>query len=306
MVGLVPFIVLLVSSHTVFDCLFYALNQHSNMRVRLVFSLGNKGAIAPFHHQHILTDVLSDAYGEHLPANICFSCLKGQTKVTPLGLSYFSTKVSLVISSSDTAIIDRQLRGVFGKTVIEVGQLMLTPESVSKEEPPIYEEKARFVCISPLVVIPPALGDPDAKRFIAPETDSFSDLLYESTMYRMEQSGLYTPEQITSYFKFQVVPDAEYLLKMKREQKKFARIYALHEGEDSPELRGYTFPFVLYAHPEVQQFIFENGLGECCNQGFGMVDMAEQLFHNRMAPYYFAGRPEHATERTFLPRERVA
>lgn len=276
------------------------------MRIRLVFSLGNKGAIAPFHHQHILTNALADAFGGDLPANLCFSCLKGQTKVTPLGLSYFSTKVSLVISSSSQEVIDQLLKGVFQREVIEVGQLMLTPESVSKEEPPVYEEKTRFVCISPLVILKPVYGDPDAKRFVAPETDSFSDFLYESTMLRMEQSGLYSAEQIASYFRFQLVPDADYLAKMKREQKKFARIYQLTEHEDSPELRGYTFPFTLYAHPDVQQFIFENGLGECCNQGFGMIDMAEQLFHNRMVPYWFEGKPEIAVERTFLPRERVA
>lgn len=277
------------------------------MRVRLVFSLHNKGAVAPFHHQNVLAQMLEEAYGQPLPDNFCYSCLKGQTKVTPLGLSYVSSKVSLVMTSSDKDTIDKVLEGVFKQDAVEVGQLVLLPESVSKEESPVYEEKARYVCISPLVAMKPAMQDDmDAKRFISPETDSFSDMLYESTMMRMEQSGMYTPEQITQYFKFQVVPDAEYLAKMKREQKKFARIYAMDDSEDSAEVRGYTLPFVLYAHPDVQQFVFENGLGECCNAGFGMIDMAEQLFHNRMVPYYFNGRPEPVVERTFLPRERVA
>lgn len=277
------------------------------MRVRLVFTLLNKGAVAPFHHQHILAEVLTKAYGSELPPNICYSCLKGQTKVTTLGLSYFSSKVSLVITSSDKAVIDRLLEGVFKGGQLEIGQLMLTPDSVSMEEPPKLEESSRYVCISPLVVVKGQIGDIEAKRFIAPDTDAFSDLLYESTMIRMERSGRFTPEQISSYFRFQVVPDAAYLAKMKREEKKFARIYQYYDAEGNIiEVRGYTFPFTLYAHPDVQTFLFENGVGEHCNEGFGMIDLAEQLFHNRIVPYHLHFHKVEMAERGIMPRERVA
>jgi CRISPR-associated endoribonuclease Cas6 len=40
------------------------------------------------------------------------------------------------------------------------------------------------------------------------------------------------------------------------------------------EVRGYTFPFTLYAAPLVQQFVFENGLGQVAHKGFGMIDVA--------------------------------
>jgi CRISPR-associated endoribonuclease Cas6 len=39
-------------------------------------------------------------------------------------------------------------------------------------------------------------------------------------------------------------------------------------------VRGYTFPFTLYAAKEVQQFVYENGLGHFTHKGFGMLDVA--------------------------------
>ncbi|NJO03714.1 MAG: hypothetical protein HC880_20425 [Bacteroidia bacterium] len=56
--------------------------------------------------------------------------------------------------------------------------------------------------------------------------------------------------------------------------KKFARIYTVFEGKIKYELRGYTFPFTLYAAPAVQEFIFNCGLGAYTHKGFGMIDLA--------------------------------
>ena len=46
---------------------------------------------------------------------------------------------------------------------------------------------------------------PTAKKFIHPETDEFSDLLYESTILRMSQSKLYSADKLKTFFKFQLV-----------------------------------------------------------------------------------------------------
>jgi CRISPR-associated endoribonuclease Cas6 len=40
------------------------------------------------------------------------------------------------------------------------------------------------------------------------------------------------------------------------------------------EVRGYTFPFTLYAQQPVQQYVYENGLGHFSHKGFGMLDVA--------------------------------
>jgi CRISPR-associated endoribonuclease Cas6 len=90
----------------------------------------------------------------------------------------------------------------------------------------------------------------------------------------MEASGKFTTEQIASFYKFQLVADQEYIHRLQESHKKFARIYPLYDNDVRFEVRGYTFPFKLYAAIEVQQFIYENGLGLYTSKGFGMLDLA--------------------------------
>jgi CRISPR-associated endoribonuclease Cas6 len=90
----------------------------------------------------------------------------------------------------------------------------------------------------------------------------------------MEKTGFYTPEQIASFYKFQIVPDKNYLEKIKEGEKKFARIYPVFTRTEKQEVRGYTFPFSLYADSQVQEFLFNYGLGVYTHKGFGMLDFA--------------------------------
>ena len=166
------------------------------------------------------------------------------------------------------------LARLFEQKEVIVGNMHLVPEAVEEEEPVAISDESRFLCISPIVVIPAAFNDESGKKFVSPESDEFSDLLYESTLSRMEALGKYTPEQLASFYKFQIVPDHDYIQRIQASHKKFARIYPLYDNDVKFEVRGYTFPFTLYAAREVQQFIYENGLGYFTHKGFGMLDVA--------------------------------
>lgn len=250
------------------------------MRTRIIFSLKNRGAYVPFHHQYLLAQVIKGlllfgpdkSFLEFNQFN--FSGLKGQTKVSRKGLHYYSSKVTLVFACADKSFLDYFLKQLFGQKDLIVGNLHLEPESVESEEPVQINDEARFLCISPIVLIPPAFNDERGKKFISPDTDEFSDLLYDSTIARMEATGRYTPEQLTSFYKFQIVPDKDYIHRIQTSHKKFARIYPLYDNDVKFEIRGYTFPFVLYAAKDVHQFIYENGLGQFTHKGFGMLDIA--------------------------------
>jgi CRISPR-associated endoribonuclease Cas6 len=234
----------------------------------------------PFHHQYLLAQVIKGllVFGpdkSYLDFNqFNFSGLKGQTKVSRKGLHYFSSRVTLVFACSDKKFMDYIIARLFEQKDIMVGNLHLVPESVESEEPVTIGDEARFLCISPVVTIPASFNDERGKKFILPDTDEFSDLLYESTLARMEATRKYTPEQLTSFYKFQIVPDAEYLQRIQSSHKKFARIYPLYENDVRFEIRGYTFPFTLYAPKDVQQYVYENGLGYFTYKGFGMLDIA--------------------------------
>jgi CRISPR-associated endoribonuclease Cas6 len=234
----------------------------------------------PFHHQYLLAQFIrgilifgSDPiYKDYVRFN--FSGLKGQTKVSRKGLHYYSSKVTLVFACSDKTFLDYFIAKLFEQKEVMVGNLQLIPEKVEMEDPVPIGDEVKFLCISPIVLLPPSFNDEGAKKFISPEGDEFSDLLYESTISRMESAGTFSAEQLTSFYKFQIVPDADYIHRIQTSHKKFARIYPLYDNDIKFEVRGYTFPFTLYAAKEVQQFVYEHGLGHFSHKGFGMLDIA--------------------------------
>ncbi|WMJ74923.1 CRISPR-associated endoribonuclease Cas6 [Cytophagaceae bacterium ABcell3] len=263
------------------------------MRVRIIFGLTNKGATVPFHHQFLLANLIQSLVdrtgGKYQNFNMFnFSGLKGQTKVGKEGLHFYSNKVTLVLSSPEEEFIRSFVDVLFKQPQVEIGKLLLVPLNVETEAAPdLSSGEVKYICISPLVIINPLPEGADAKKFISPLMDVFSDMLYESTMFRMEKSGMFTTEEIASFYKFQVLPDKNYLSKIKEEEKKFARIFPVFHNREKYEVRGYTFPFTLYADPKVQQFVWDCGLGIFTYKGFGMVDLANADPNQRTIPYEF-------------------
>lgn len=261
------------------------------MRVRIIFILKNKGGYVPFHHQFLLAEVKekilldNKRYANFTDYN--FSGLKGQTKISKNGLHFYSSRVTLVLSSPDQAFIDHFLQSLFDLKELAVGNLQLIPEGVEQEILPAFSDSLKCVCISPVVLVEPQANGLYAKKFVSPDSDVFSDLLYESTIDRMEKTGPYTSEQIASFYKFQIVPDKDYLEKIKEGEKKFARIYPVYTAVDKYEVRGYTFPFSLYAAPQVQEFLFNYGLGVFTHKGFGMLDIVNADLTRKTEVYHF-------------------
>lgn len=250
----------------------------------------NKGASVPFHHQDLLSGfikklILKDSLCEFSDFTFyTFSGLKGHTKVSRKGLHFYSRKVTLVLSSLNKAFIDYVIRSIFELESVEIGALKLVPSNVDMEKMPVFEGETKFICISPIVLTKPKFEESECKAFISPEHDRFSDLLYESSMNRMEAFG-YDKEQLKEFYQFQLVPDAGYLEKLKQSGKKFARIYPVYQQDIKYDMRGYTMPFTLYASKEVMEFIYTCGLGCCTHKGFGMVDIVDYLHNKVIEPY---------------------
>lgn len=234
----------------------------------------------PFHHQFILAQIVKGVLvsgGEEKYINYThynFSGLKGQTKISRKGLHFYSSKVTVVFSCLSKEFLDYFLHHLFTFEEIVVGNLKLLPELVEEDTIDSIEGKMKYICISPIVLKAPQFQSNIAKEFIHPDMDEFSDLLYDSTMERMEASKLYSSSDISGFYKFQIHPDPNYLARLVKEKKKFARIYPVYHDDVKYEVRGYTFPFTLFAAKEVQEFLFNSGIGHLAHKGFGMVDLA--------------------------------
>ncbi|MDH5398755.1 MAG: CRISPR-associated endoribonuclease Cas6 [Cyclobacteriaceae bacterium] len=250
------------------------------MRVRLIFKLKNRGGVVPFHHQHLFARQIKGLIFKNDKKEFIdfktynFSGIKGQTRVSRKGLHFFSSKVTIVLSSPNKAFIDFIITSIFNLKQLEIGSLMLVPELVEKEVNFEIESPTKFICISPIVLTKPEYGDRKGKRFIPPDLDLFSDLLYDSTLHRMAEETSLAKSKLEAFYKFQIVPDVKYLNRLDQQQKKYARIYSVYENDVKYEVRGYTFPFELYAEKEVLEFIYSSGLGYFAHKGFGMLDMA--------------------------------
>lgn len=250
------------------------------MRVRIIFNLKNKGASVPFHHQYLLAQLIKgllrkggeERFFEYPLYN--FSGLKGQTTVSKAGLHFYSSKVTLVFSSPNKELVDYFLTNLFRIPLLHIGELQLSPSEVESENMPEFKQEMKYVCLSPLVLLIPQFYEDQGKKFITPFSDMFSDLLYESTILRIQLTNDFSPDDLERFKKFQFVPDKNYLKKIEDSGKKFARIYPMYEQDINYEVRGYTLPFTLYAEPEVQEFVFSCGLGRYANKGFGMLDTA--------------------------------
>lgn len=263
------------------------------MRVRVIFKLINKGESLPFHHQYLLAQFLKGvlvnaAEERYLNYDFYnFSGLKGQTRISRSGLHYHSHLVTLVLSAEDSDFIDFILGHIFEMDTIHLGNLQLKPLFTELEKPVELTEDTKFICISPMVPLKAKFNDPEAKRFIHPETDEFSDLIYDSTLRRLEKTGRYSAEDFLQFKKFQILPDKAYLQRLKANDKKFARIYTLFESDVKYEVRGYTLPIQLFAAKELQEFVFHCGLGCYTYKGFGMLDLANADPKDRTERYTF-------------------
>lgn len=233
----------------------------------------------PFHHQYLIAQIIKGllvSSGNQEFRNYSyysFSGIKGQIKVNKNGLQYTSRRVTIVISSASPEFMEHLVDLVIQQEEVVIGDLSLTPEIAEEELPVSFERGTKYVCISPLILLPATLNDSGSKQFLEPSSDDFSDLLYENTVKRMTDYGV-DLNKIRDAQKFQLVPDETYLEKLKATGKKFSRVYPVFDQDVKHEVRGYTFPFTLYAAPEIQDFVFTCGLGTYCCKGFGMLDLA--------------------------------
>jgi CRISPR-associated endoribonuclease Cas6 len=248
------------------------------MRVRIICDILNSGGTVPFHHQYLLSDLIDSIKGKEFEkfTLYTFSGLKSQTKCERDGLVFTANKLTFVLASQNVLFIKKVLIELFKFKQITISKLIIKPVFVEKEVIPKMKDETKFLSISPIMLMDPRCNNGNGMLIIDPTTDDFSDYLYECTMDRMEASGLYSDDQLNTFFKFQIEPDTTYLKKMESSNKKISRIYSVFEERDAFEVRGYTFPFTLFAAPEVQDFILNNGLGCLTHKGYGMVDLADQ------------------------------
>lgn len=218
-----------------------------------------------------------------------FSGLKGQTKSSRKGLHYYSSRVTLVLASRNVDFLNYILLNMFRMQQVQLGDLALVPERVEMEKIPDLSAYEKFICLSPLVLAEPSLTNDRAVSYINPQSDEFSDRLYDLAMQHVESQMLFDQDVMTSFNQFQIVPDKDYLTKLVEKNKKFSRVYTTYDQDIKFDVRGYTFPFYFYGARELKEVLFIDGLGAIPHKGFGMIDLANEDPNDRVEPYEVPG-----------------
>jgi CRISPR-associated endoribonuclease Cas6 len=205
---------------------------------------------------------------------ITFSTIKGTSSVAKGYIRFLSTKVSLVIASNNDEFLRNLVDTIFRQRTVRIGKMELIPKQQHIVEMPEYKTEMKYVCISPIIILDPN-KDPlrASETTIDPSSQEFSDILFNTTIERMEAAG-YSEEELRSFEAFEAIPDPEYLRKVAENNKRFARYY---KNTDEQIIIGYLLPFTLHAHPKVHEFICNCGLGLFTNQGYGMIDVVPEI-----------------------------
>ena len=239
------------------------------MRVKTTFAKGQMGKTqdsVPIHHQQYLSSLFLELMQGKSMDSLCFSSLKGTSKVMGGQIRFLSTKVSLVLTASQQEFIEEILKKLFGKGEIKIEGFSMIPRSYQIISEPKFATVMRYICLSPFVITPAFTGEQE--NVSEPYSHDFSDMVFDSIITKMEQAG-YADEQLNEYAEFELTPDAGYMQKIHNNPKKYARIYKNDRNEN---ITGYLFPFSIHAHPEVHKFIWQRGLGLNTTEGYGMLD----------------------------------
>jgi CRISPR-associated endoribonuclease Cas6 len=239
------------------------------IKLSLIKAHGGRDAdLIPLHHQRILSSFLEEII-QQLPASspsYCFSSLKGTSKVMNGQIRFLSTKISLVITSPEKEFTEQLLKKIFEIGKIELSKLTLIPKSYQLISEPQFQTVMRYICISPIIPCPPFTDE--TSNPLDPTSHEFSDCIYDALISSMEKAG-YSEIQLHDFAEFEITPDASYMQKIQNNPKKYARVY---RNKNNEATYGYLFPFTIHAHPEVQKFIWERGLGLHTIEGYGMLD----------------------------------
>lgn len=139
--------------------------------------------------------------------------------------------------------------------------------------PKFEKSEAQFTCLSPVAVYRQSFQDRHWSTYqfnggyILPNDKNYFSFLEKDLVYKYNLLN----EQPREHIKFELEFDKRYL---RKKHNKITKVITLN-GKDTPgtdQVRGVLAPLKIKAEPEVLQVIYDAGLGQLNNLGFGMVE----------------------------------
>jgi CRISPR-associated endoribonuclease Cas6 len=245
------------------------------MKYRFLLRKKAKPGLLPVFHQPILGNLIDEVKFKYFDSeedknyeHFTFSTLKGQSKIERNFVNFNGNRVHWIVSALNNEWMEKLAACFMQQGSVLLDQMECMFESYEIVPEPEFTNKMKYVCLSPIILFDPDTSHHDDAESIDPLKDQFSDIMFDTLMDRMEKipGNTYPFEEFS---KFQVLPDLDYLEKQIQAGKKVSRTIPLGEQKT----KAYLFPFTLYAHPKVQEYVYNSGIGAMCSKGFGAVDL---------------------------------
>ena len=263
-----------------------------DMRIKISFLKvhGSSGTV-PLHHQKIISAFMDEIIRE-LPVTsdfYNFSSLKGTSKVQSGQIRFLSSKVSLVVSTSQW-VYGRLGKKNLRQKIGEFAKLTLVPKSMISSLIRNSNPQMKYVCISPMI---PQQPFPDGwvvlflNRWIQ-EATSFQIFLWC-------RSGLHGKKPDSRKNKSAACGNLKSFLILDTFRKflRHTKVCTVLKNNNNQTMYGYLLPFTLHAHPQVQKFIWECGIeklhhpgiwnGGCCWRTFKWNAFGRIIFARRIS-----------------------
>ncbi len=138
--------------------------------------------------------------------------------------------------------------------------------------PEFESSEARFTCLSPIAVYKQQFNNrhPSAYQFnggyILPDNDEYKKYIERDLVYKYNILAGQHRKHLDMELEF----DQNYIRKRKN---RITKVITLENGDTLKEqIKGVLAPLKIHAEPEILQMIYDTGLGQLNNLGFGMLE----------------------------------
>ncbi len=263
------------------------------MRIKIYFSNPDGKTYLPINTNYYLVrliEYLTFEYRRYLNSLVSYDNRQRQfnmytfsqliipeRKITDYKLGILSKEFYWYIASpfyQFLGIIARELRN---RKVVKIYNKWFPVTQVRFICSPSFESsEARFTCLSPIAVYRQDFNDRPAHSYqfnggyILPDQKEYLEYIEKDllTKYRILQGK--PKKDIKMDLQF----DQNYIV---RRNNKITKVIALENGNSFKEyIRGVLAPLQIKAEPEILQLIYDSGLGQLNNLGFGMLETISQ------------------------------
>lgn len=174
-----------------------------------------------------------------------------------------SERLELLISSPIAEFVEHLAQGLLSRGRIQIANHEFLIEQIEVLAQPVFREKMRFTCLSPIVVSTGAKRDKKLfAKYLRHDDPRFSEAIQNNLLrkYQLVHGRESRSARLTLEF------DSEYIARKQR------GIYRLIDYKGT-KIKAILAPFKIYGSPELIELGYEAGFGEKNSMGFGMVEV---------------------------------